>query len=166
MDRQCYTNYMDQLQIAWVAGLLEGEGTFVRRSGNSCVISCEMTDKDTIQKLFSFVGAGNIYFCPSRNEAWKDTWKWQLTDSMCILELLQSIYPWMSDRRKIAIDIVLSTVRKTVDKNTYRLDLYESIRQSKIDFPLLSYRQLATIHGVSRSSVQRALVDRSRSIKR
>lgn len=151
---------MNELQIAWVAGLLEGEGTFIRRSGNSCVISCEMTDKDTIEKLFSFVGTGNIYFCSARNEAWKDTWKWQLTDSLCILELLQLIYPWMSDRRKIAIDIVMSTVRKTIDKNSHRINLYESIRQSKIDFPLLSYRQLAIVHGVSRSSVQRALAGR------
>lgn len=51
---------MNDLELAWVAGLLEGEGCFTVK-GNAGIkrniaVRCQMTDKDVLDRLATFVG--------------------------------------------------------------------------------------------------------------
>lgn len=61
-----YTSFMPYLPVncAWMAGLLEGEGSFGRKQEGtihgSIVVSCHMTDRDVLQKLLDTVGAGTL----------------------------------------------------------------------------------------------------------
>lgn len=39
---------MNDVEAAWVAGILEGEGTFHLKAGATPVVKCGMTDQDVI----------------------------------------------------------------------------------------------------------------------
>lgn len=60
---------MTETELAWVAGLIEGEGTFFctkRRERRYPVIAVGMTDEDVIQKLYLLVGVGDIFITTIR----------------------------------------------------------------------------------------------------
>jgi hypothetical protein len=50
---------MTRTELAWLAGLLEGEGTFGHGGGTPCV-RLQMTDKDVVDKAADLMG-GNVY---------------------------------------------------------------------------------------------------------
>jgi hypothetical protein len=50
----------EELDIAWAAGLFEGEGTIVDSTG-SVQLRVKMTDLDVLEKLFDVFGVGGIY---------------------------------------------------------------------------------------------------------
>ena len=111
---------MSEVEVAWVAGLLEGEGSFGLRAyhgtsnGNrggvrSLGISCGMTDEDTILKLHNIVGIGN--FNPERrvkrSETHKPMYIWQVNKRADCVALMETIRPHMSMRRRAKIDELL-----------------------------------------------------------
>ena len=58
---------MDTIALAWVAGLLEGEGAFVLAWHKSSAgpypevrVQCNMTDEDVIRKLHASTGVGAV----------------------------------------------------------------------------------------------------------
>lgn len=77
---------MNEVECAWVAGLLEGEGSFVfvgrrDRSRTFPQINCSMTDEDVIRKLHRFVGVGYVHEDPGnqrQNPNYKMMWRWSV----------------------------------------------------------------------------------------
>ena len=50
---------MTDLEIAWIAGILEGEGCFTCDTKTTRLrVQCVMTDKDIIDRLHNIVGKG------------------------------------------------------------------------------------------------------------
>ena len=47
-------------EIAWLAGLLEGEGSFLYTGGNNCQIKVSMTDRDVVAHAAALFGK-NVY---------------------------------------------------------------------------------------------------------
>lgn len=64
------------MDVSWLAGLMEGEGSFMKgppSSPNQPVLSLVMTDKDVVQRAADILGA-NVFVVPPRKEHWKITY--------------------------------------------------------------------------------------------
>lgn len=94
--------------IEWVAGLLEGEGTFYIVAAHSASprIACSMTDLDVLQELLESVGNGTLRPIKKRQEHWKDAWIWRVQGESAA-ELMEKIRPYMGARRGKKIDELL-----------------------------------------------------------
>lgn len=107
---------MNEVECAWVAGLLEGEGSFTlgpegQRTRSSRVrqlmITCGMTDLDTIEKLHRIAAIGNTYLERRKREGCKQMYIWQASKRLDVVPFLQAIRPHMSERRGARIDEML-----------------------------------------------------------
>lgn len=91
---------MQDLELGWVAGYLEGEGSFLLRTGCSRpVVRVSCTDLDTLERLQGAVG-GRIYPVTKRQPHWKDAWVWQLSGAEEAASLMKVIKPLMGNRRQ------------------------------------------------------------------
>lgn len=99
-------------EAAWVAGLLEGEGSFEltdsanrRRLG----VVCAMSDRDVVERLLTVVGAGRIYVrTPQPPRGNKTMYAWTLTNRPEVAQLISEIRPFMGERRSAKIDAMLT----------------------------------------------------------
>lgn len=109
MTKQTTTS--TSVDIAWAAGLLEGEGCFSifnRKSAKwdhkSVAIHCEMTDEDTIMKLYKIFDVGSVNHRPNISKridqrSRKPSWIWSVQNHEGIEMVLVLIYPFLSERR-------------------------------------------------------------------
>lgn len=106
---------MDPVDRGWVAGLLEGEGTFYwakpvpkKHAGFGSIV-VRMTDEDVIRKLHRVTGVGTVsgpYVDKRPNH--RPTWNWQVSSYHETTELLQEILPLMGVRRAEKIRMILA----------------------------------------------------------
>ena len=95
------------VEIAWVAGLLEGEGHFgVTYDKRAIRVTCSMTDQDTIIKLHSIVG-GRLQSPADPSGGRKRIYPWNLSVREEVVALITELRPYMSSRRQGAIDEML-----------------------------------------------------------
>lgn len=99
--------YWDPMDIAWIAGIIEGEGCIyinkVRLGKGSLIrVSVRMTDYDTIQSLYDKTGIGRITG-PTQHGRKKPTWDWKVNRLKDVVRLLLAIYPLMHERRRAKI---------------------------------------------------------------
>lgn len=100
---------MTEGEIAWLAGLLEGEGSFVfkkqkRRNGVYVmpVIKVGSTDLDVMQRVAEMWGAKHMQFHRRRQPHWKDQWIVTRSGQPAV-ETMRQILPWMGERRAAKI---------------------------------------------------------------
>lgn len=94
---------------AWLAGLLEGEGSFVvnRDVGNSYpVIKVEMCEREVIDRAAVILSA-RVWVEDSRAEAWRATYVAQIVGHQAAVWMRQ-LRPYMGLRRTAAIDAALA----------------------------------------------------------
>lgn len=104
-------NEIKENDLYWLAGLLEGEGSFTIKANKiSVCISVEMTDKDIIERAANIVGKGNIYYCKARKSNYKSSWKWNLTYPTDCFKLMNLLIPLMGERRSAKIKECLVVV--------------------------------------------------------
>ena len=103
--------------LGWLVGILEGEGAFVvsydkRRKGTyNSKIQVEMTDKDMIDRINNLF-PGRVWESnyPSKYKSFpnaKPSWRWAISSKDKTKALAELIYPFMSDRRKLQLDLVI-----------------------------------------------------------
>lgn len=103
--------HVTDMNAAWVAGLLEGEGCFVlsKRTDkpNTFIraIHCEMTDEDVIRKLAALTGVGPVTLrlnTSGRRDTRKrkPTWIWSVQNKVDIKSVLTYVIPHLGARRK------------------------------------------------------------------
>lgn len=101
---------------AWVAGLMEGEGTFVCRpdapGGRARV---QMTDQDVIDRLQEVLKVGRITSYIPRNPNHKPSWIFVIQRKEHLCDLLVRIAPLMSVRRRAAISRILQHIGVPTD---------------------------------------------------
>ena len=91
--------------IAWCAGIIDGEGTFfsrpdkryknTRRNG----IQVKMTDRDILERLQNILG-GTIYDVGVPKYAKKEQYMWAVHKKLHIYAILVAMYSWFGKRRK------------------------------------------------------------------
>ncbi len=96
---------MESEQIAWAAGLIEGEGCFciVRNSKakgkQSSKILVQMNDLDVLERLQSLFQVGKVYHRPPRGNS-RESWCWTVYRADDILLVIEAVFPWLGIRRK------------------------------------------------------------------
>lgn len=94
---------MSATESAWVAGLLEGEGTFTFKRSQSPFVRVVMTDRDVIHRLSAITGVGRVVSIMPRASHHKLTWAWTVQARDHIATLLLQVSPLMHERRRSAI---------------------------------------------------------------
>jgi hypothetical protein len=100
---------VDYNSIYWLAGLLEGEGSFLApmpSSPNAPIISVSMTDEDIIARVAAFFGTKYHRVNPLREGA-KHAYTIIVKGSKAH-DLMKTLYPLMSSRRQAQIDKALA----------------------------------------------------------
>lgn len=108
-------NEINETQLAWIAGILEGEGSFVekhvKKGGRNyyyAKIQCGMTDEDVVRRLHTLTGVGNVNG-PSvpRKAGHKPMWHWSVGAQADVIPLLRALKPLMGKRRSEKIAYLL-----------------------------------------------------------
>lgn len=90
----------DNIQLGWIAGLLEGEGTFyVRGGGHSPVIQVMMTDSDIVIRLAKLMNAHRVTENAKKTKADKSIYR-VVVYGESAYKTMKLIYPLMGLRRK------------------------------------------------------------------
>ncbi|MGF0319389.1 hypothetical protein [Nocardia fluminea] len=101
------------VEIAWLAGLLEGEGSFLMIRSSKVYrypqIVVNMTDRDVIVRVAGLFG-GSVYDIPRYVEGRKLSYRAQITGSGAA-QWMMDLYPWLGERRRSRIDEVLAEYR-------------------------------------------------------
>lgn len=100
------------LDIAWFAGIMEGEGTFTKTRGNrdhaaSPSMQLCMTDEDVVARAAKLLNCHYIQSAP-RQPNRKLIYRFQIGGPHAI-GWMQTIYPLMGIRRKARIRDVIAT---------------------------------------------------------
>jgi|SRR5688572_3481383 len=87
--------------IAWVAGLLEGEGYIGIPQKNLVLITINMTDQDVIQSIYDKLQIGTVHSSPKiyANQT-KLVHHWSLSKQRDVARFLLAVAPLMGSRRK------------------------------------------------------------------
>ena len=92
---------IDLVEIAWIAGLLEGEGSFLNVSGRGLEIHVQMTDKDIVERAARTLGSNRLYeYQPNGNR--KHVYSTRVSGYRAAAWML-TVYSFMGERRKEAI---------------------------------------------------------------
>ncbi len=96
---------MSDLELAWLAGLLEGEGCFSlhRRSPE---IRLQMTDRDVVERVALLFGGRRVTAGKPRNWG-KQTVFTTSTQGDSAVQIMRAIRPHMGERRGARIDELL-----------------------------------------------------------
>ena len=139
--------------IAWTAGLLEGEGSFFTKTNSSIpIVICEMTDLDVLERLESIWG-GKIYVMTKRQEHWKQSWRWQISNIYAVA-LMEFIKPDMSVRRQEKITQVVGTWAEYLQAKEEKYLRASKAAVTYISDPTKSLRQVAKEYDVSYETVR------------
>lgn len=106
--------WLSSSEIGWVAGLLEGEGSFFLAASNRQPrVQMQSTDHDVLLRLHGVIGAGCINTVGPRPNR-KPCWQYSMGTRNDIDLLLRQIYPMMGRRRRAQIDVVLASFDQRV----------------------------------------------------
>ena len=96
---------MDPIQIAWAAGLYEGEGT-VRRQ-----LEIEMTDQDVINRFRDIMDCGDVTYRERPNV--KPAWRWRAGNKRDVSRCLTLMLPFFGNRRAYKALNILDSIELT-----------------------------------------------------
>lgn len=88
----------NEIDIAWAAGLFEGEGCFVFTYGKPKSAQIQMTDLDVLEKIHRLFG-GTLNSSGKRQEHWKECWRWSVFSNDA-KSFIEKILPYMMERRR------------------------------------------------------------------
>lgn len=149
-------------ELAWFAGLFEGEGTFNFSNGVPRRISISMTDLDVLEAVRDSFG-GSIHSASRAvyKEHWKDAWVWNLSGEKAV-QLSEAIYPLLSLRRKERANEFISQLRTRISERGEQKDFHEKRKKRMVELRNSGYtiREIGAIIGVDHSYVGKVIRDR------
>jgi len=99
---------MDESDLAWLAGLLEGEGSFMKgppSESNLPRMRVQMTDADVIERAAHLMGVSAVSV-KAAQVGWKDSFVAQVKGAGAV-SLMRLLQPRMGQRRRGQIDAAL-----------------------------------------------------------
>lgn len=85
-------------ELAWLAGIVEGEGSISFQGANSVRVTVQMVDRDIIERCYRVAGLGYIDN-PKYSTTHKAQWPWIVQRRDDVIMLLHMILPWLGQRR-------------------------------------------------------------------
>lgn len=113
-DTYAGTGNWTRENLAWLAGLVEGEGTLIKIGGRP-KLAVQMTDQDVIRKAEFIAGMGRTYRCGRQQAHHKDSWKWQVGNHRHAMALMWALWPWLGERRRLRVQELSDAFRGTGD---------------------------------------------------
>jgi hypothetical protein len=94
-----------KVDVAWLAGLFEGEGHIRLIRHQTVQLDVRMTDEDVLRRALRISGCGNVTgpYTPSQPNR-KPFWVWSVGKREEVREVLEAIYPLMGSRRRARIE--------------------------------------------------------------
>jgi hypothetical protein len=89
----------DASDIAWAAGLFEGEGCFSLHDGRRCRAQLAMTDRDIVERFHAVMGFGTIRDKASTNPRHRHQWMWAANSRAEFERTVTLFRPWLGERR-------------------------------------------------------------------
>ncbi len=96
-----------EVDVAWAAGLFEGEGSaFIGSGQRQPCVALAMTDEDVVARFASIMGVGNVrsYHRPPN----KRYWQWTAQSRNDVIAALEALLPHLGARRTRAALTVLA----------------------------------------------------------
>jgi hypothetical protein len=106
---------MEIKDLYWVAGIIEGEGSFTviyQSKYPQISVQLKMTDKDVIQRTYDIVRSGKVNG-PYYYKGGKPCWQWKIAVQKEAAAFMMTIYPLMCSRRQERIAELLTLWRQT-----------------------------------------------------
>jgi hypothetical protein len=136
------------LRLSWLAGLLEGEGTFLSpppSMPNCPIVSCRMTDRDVVERVAQQFGTAVVAIDKGK---YRTEFAATLKGERAVA-FMADIRPLMGTRRRQAIDSAVSCYRPQVRKLSF--EIAEEIRRRAAAGG--SVASLATEYEVARQTI-------------
>jgi hypothetical protein len=96
---------ISEQDLHWLAGLLEGEGSFVAgppSTPRSPIVQVSMVDRDIIERTGALFGTG-LNMIPPRREGWRTAYSVRVRGARAVL-WMHRLRPLMGERRRGQID--------------------------------------------------------------
>lgn len=94
----------DKFDVVWLAGLLEGEGTFDLHRGKYPRVRVAMTDRDVVGRAATLIGARvRLSLKPA---PYKASWHAEVSGEKAA-EVMRAVLPYMGSRRSAKIAAIL-----------------------------------------------------------
>lgn len=93
--------------LAWLAGLIEGEGCINFSDAKGVQfnrVSVDMTDKDVIERILDIAGCGTMVGPYAYKLSTKEIWRWHVQNAPAVKALLTVLYPRLGLRRRAKIE--------------------------------------------------------------
>lgn len=98
---------MSPVEVAWLAAIVEGEGTFGRTGRPGGQVRVVMTDLDIIKRLQTVTGLGLVHSRGRRADHHKETWEWAVTRRQNVCVLVERLAPLLLQRRRAGLEFIL-----------------------------------------------------------
>lgn len=99
--KSAFRRLISSAEIAWVAGVFEGEGHLVNNGKFGIRLRVNMVDEDVIRRLHKITGVGKVYERDLRSESRQLQYVWDVCRRNEVLDVLYKIRPWLGTRRSI-----------------------------------------------------------------
>ena len=145
---------MTREDLLWLAGLLEGEGSFVKgppSSPRSPQVSLEMTDEDVVARVSALVGVK--YYAPKNRSPgrWRQTFHIHVRGARAV-DLMRGLRPFMMARRSQQIANALAHYSpKRVRYRNWDDDALLAARKT------MSLREMGRRFGINHETIRKRL---------
>ena len=115
---------MTDSEIAWAAGLFEGEGSISwfklksRKDSIKVSVVLTMTDADVVYKFANIMGFGKVKgpYQPQPTSR-KVRWVWEVQNFRECVKAIDLLYPYLGERRKAKADEFKEIVKNRLTEN-------------------------------------------------
>jgi hypothetical protein len=153
--------------IAWLAGLLEGEGCF-RLNRTTPSVELSMCDEDIVNRAAALMGVdvSRKGFDTQANPSWRPRWRIAANGKQAI-SVMRMVRPWLGFRRGKKVDEVLSLAearrgrRFGIENPKSKLNPQNVILLRHLHSRGLPALSLARAIGLTQSAVSRAVKGRT-----
>jgi len=92
------------MEIAWAAGLFDGEGCVHFAKDGRIAARLAMTDRSSVERFGQIIGVPwRCYVEKKRSIKWKTTYSWHVTRTPYVRQALAKLVPFLHTKRQAAL---------------------------------------------------------------
>ena len=100
--------YIDENEVAWAAGLFEGEGCLRKTQSGQWALQLKMTDVDVVMHFASMYGLKVNSWQYNQPDKYKQPFETQTGKRDLIFKIVSDFYPYLGERRRAKCDEFLA----------------------------------------------------------